>query len=577
MSPMSPGAFQKLLKGLLERDIESHVPNEAGELTPSDYVLLEEVFGLPLLAYLCAKDELSMREWLVDPHDPDRVTAQGRSVVAGWLLPLAKSLSTIPQSQRDWGWAIQAAPFGDGHECWGSALRMQSGGDLVVVDPSADHVKDALVRIAVDAFPVLIAPGSMSWDGPSVSLYRHPARATLLEALRNDPILVALYGQEETWGGRRGYMVNSFGEGRTIQDSGFAEELILASWDMACMGTESPGVTELASLVERNLDRVREAVGGGAPTVPVKLVFTGFKTRDGLAIPTPWGRLRPIHDWERSFVPQELQRSVSGQDDDGKQVLVSLGGEMVLEMLVPYRVEIGSFPGPGFFDDGKFTAAIRRLAPTRSIEFIRDAVSLALAMSVERPPGSWVVSRLAWTWRADPMGRGRGISGWYPTSAGPGFMPYELASHDCEAVQRWCELIELHWTAQLDVAVRRLISASDARMNAADQLVDAVVVWEALFGTRQGESALRISAAMAWLLADDDIEARTLLRSEISRIYSERSGIVHGRAHDEAATQTVANRALELARDALKRLMGDRPDLLARDNAERSVHLLLGG
>lgn len=560
-------------------DIQSPVTSEPSEHRTSDYRLLKEIFGLPLLAYLCATDQDSIRRWLEpEADDTGLLGPGGQSVVTGWLLPLAQRISTVPAPRRAWEMRILGHPAGGGGEWLGSAIRRQAGGELLAGAAGADAVENALVEMAVDAFPVLLAPGVMAWDGPGLSLFDHRSHDVLLDALRNDPVLDQLYGPEEPGMGRRGYMADSFGHGRTTQDLGFPEELILASWDMARMTMEEPGVADLVEIVGLNLNRLREAVAGGSPLVPVKLVFTGFRSRDGSAIPTPWGVLRPIHEWERRFTPRDLQHSISGTNDDGHEVLVSYGGEMVLDMQIPYRLEVSGFPGPDPSDDDGFMAAVRRLSPTPSIEWVKDAVALALVMAVDRPVGSWVVSRLAWIWRADPMGRGHGIGGWNDTQRGPGFMPYELSTDDSHSVERWCVLIAQHWTGQLDVAVRRLLSASDNRSNAADRLVDSVIVWEALFGTRQGESGLRISAAMAWLLAEDSVDARGTLRGEVSKIYNERSGIVHGRAHDEANTHAIASRAVELARDVVKRLFDSRPDLLGiRANSDRSVRLLLGG
>lgn len=547
---------------------------------PRDFALLRETYGIRLLAYLCASDEAAIEAWLEDgAHGPARLAPPLEAVAIGVLLPLARRASSEPKAWPGMGLEDLVMPVGDGSQCLGSALRVRSGGELYV-EPSdgSDPVGSTLVRMAVDAYPLLMALGSGYLNGAMFSLYRHPVRDELLKAIQVDPSLGRLYVQDQPGVGRRGYLVDSFGRGRTTQDVAFAEEVILSSWDMVRMAAENPQVGDLVQAVRMNLERVREAVHGGSPPVPVRLVFTGFKVPEGITIPTPWGVLRPIREWERSFTPEPLRRSLSGQDDDGQEVLVSYGGEMVLEMELPYQLEVSDSPDTSMLDEHEYMSAVARLSPSPSLDRVKDAFALALAMAIERPPGDWVVSRLAWTWAADPLGRGHNIRGWGDTQRGPGFMPCVLSLENCAAVERWCEIVDMQWTGNLDVAVRRLLSASDARLTASDRLVDAVIVWEALFGTRQGESALRISAAMAWLLGDADLQARKNLRAEVNRIYNERSSIVHGRAHDEAALRGSSNQALQLAREALKRLMDERPDLLAvKDNAERSAVLLLGG
>lgn len=111
----------------------------------------------------------------------------------------------------------------------------------------------------------------------------------------------------------------------------------------------------------------------------------------------------------------------------------------------------------------------------------------------------------------------------------------------------------------------------------ADRLVDAVIAWENLFGTSQGEPRLRISAALAWLLAEDS-GARETLQSQAKSLYNSRSMIVHGGKPDESELAEPANAALTIARDALRVLFRDRPDVLALpDGAARSQRLILGG
>ena len=156
-------------------------------------------------------------------------------------------------------------------------------------------------------------------------------------------------------------------------------------------------------------------------------------------------------------------------------------------------------------------------------------------------------------------------------------MPTELSSGECEAVEFWCELVEAHWSPRVDIAVRRVLSAAHARADPADRLVDSVIAWENLFGTSEGEPRLRISAAMAWLLARSGVERQDLQR-EVKQLYDDRSKIVHGASFNEVAIAEKASRALELARRSLRVLLQERPELLGLpDGAARSLSLILSG
>jgi len=159
----------------------------------------------------------------------------------------------------------------------------------------------------------------------------------------------------------------------------------------------------------------------------------------------------------------------------------------------------------------------------------------------------------------------------------PSFMPYEISTKECDSVELWSTLIDQRWTPAIDISVRRLLSAANARTDMADRLVDAVIVWENLFGTSQGETRLRISSAMAWLLAGDQ-STREQLQTKLRKIYDDRSKIVHGGKADEAVLAEQANAALMHARDTLRVLFSDRADVLALpDGAARSIRMILGG
>lgn len=107
--------------------------------------------------------------------------------------------------------------------------------------------------------------------------------------------------------------------------------------------------------------------------------------------------------------------------------------------------------------------------------------------------------------------------------------------------------------------------------------MDSVIVWENLFGTSQGESTFRISAALAWLLAPD-VESRLELQAQLKDIYTVRSRIVHGSKADEASLLENANNAVLYSRDALAKLLRDRRDILTLPNGSaRSQRLIMGG
>lgn len=538
--------------------------------------LLVETFGLRLLAFLCGTGEEEMEqriEGAVTLPDPSEV------VLINYLVPLAE---TVAQQRME----HPGIPAAFGLEALGrfdptvgttvgNALREAAGGTVLApvrgTRSDDDPVKASLFRLARDAYPQLLARIEEPWHMPHLLFFHHPARSELEAALAADEQLSQLYPDEDPGLGRRDVMFNSLGRGGSIQSVMFGETVISAAWDAVTMSTEAPMLDDLLEAIDSNIDVIRTAVEGGQPGVPALLVFTGVTTAESREVATPWGPLRPLREVERRAAPSMLEGAVSGTDQDGRSVTVSYAGELVLETTVPFGVTTRPWDDMerGFPDFPHVSGAE---ALRRRIE----GVQLAVFLTVERPPGSWATARLAWQWLADPLSQGRAL-GWADTRSSPGFMPYELSSEDCDAVASWAQWIDDGWTPRVDIAIRRTLSAAHARTDPADRLVDAVIAWENLFGTSEGEPRLRISAAMAWLLEAEEDERRSR-QDQIKRLYDDRSKIVHGAQFDDQVIGERANDALSLARQSLQVLFRARPDLLELpDGAARSIRLILGG
>lgn len=537
--------------------------------------LVLEAFGLPLLAYLCAADEGAMRARL---ERAGTLPEAAENVLMRELVPLAQYVATQlaarPEFPRSFSLDVLGTSTDDGSTSVGMALHRASGGEVpdeLVFSGEDDPVKSAVARMAVDSYPLLLSPTDRRLPMPRVSLFRHPRRMELQAAVQSDSVLGRLFTEDDPGLGRRGYLTTSLGHGGSFQDVMFGEMVIVSAWDMVTMASPSPSLPELIEMVYRNIDTLREALSGAQPTVRALAVFTGFTTHHARSISTPWGVLRPLQDWERELAPASLEGAVSGANSDGSQVTVSYAGEMVLETEVPYALVVGRMPeamdAPPKWPTIKAADTFRRRL---------EGVQLAALLATDRPAGSWVAARLAWTWTGDPFGQGPHI-GWSDVRSLPGFMPNELSSDECDEVGEWAQLVDSQWAPRIDIAVRRLLSAANARTDMADRLVDAVIVWENLFGTSQGEPRLRISAALAWLMAND-AAGREALQLQLKNIYDYRSRIVHGGKPDDSALAEQANIALTHALAALRTLFRDRPDVLALpDGATRSLRLIMGG
>lgn len=107
-------------------------------------------------------------------------------------------------------------------------------------------------------------------------------------------------------------------------------------------------------------------------------------------------------------------------------------------------------------------------------------------------------------------------------------------------------------------------------------LVDSVIAWENLFGTKEGELTFRVTTCLAKLLAEST-EARLGLKSKLGKIYTLRSKVVHGSGSLKDDEHPYCYEALDVAVRAVKMLVVDRVDILKEsDGAFRSAALLLG-
>jgi Apea-like HEPN len=460
----------------------------------------------------------------------------------------------------------------DGESSIGAALHRAAGGEipgdlLAGVD---DPVKSALDRMAIDAYPLLLAPVDRQWRIPRVSLFQHPLRAALQASIQADPALARLFPEEEEGLGRSGYMYTSLGRGGGFQDAIFGEMIIASAWDTAAMATRVPALSQLIEQIHRNVDTLRLAAAGKQVAVPARVICTGFTTHGGRSIATPWGPLRPLHEWERDLAPAALEGAVTSTHQDGKEVTVSYASEMLLETEVPYAIVVDRAPDP---EGGPTKWPV--ISGFDTLWRHLEAFQLSVLLAADRPTGSWVTARLAWRWVGDPFGHGANF-GWQDAHSTPAFMPYELSDAECDAVAEWASRVDAQWTPRIDISARRLLSAANSRTDMADRLVDAVIVWENLFGTSQGEVRFRISSALAWLLEAEPV-ARETLQRKLKILYDYRSQIVHGGNPDEAALGEHANNALSYSREALRTLLRDRPDILAlSDGAARSLRLIMG-
>lgn len=130
-------------------------------------------------------------------------------------------------------------------------------------------------------------------------------------------------------------------------------------------------------------------------------------------------------------------------------------------------------------------------------------------------------------------------------------------------------------THRLDIALSRMVRVASEDRHPADSLIDAVIAWENMLGSRS-ETTFKVCAALSWLLEPTDLENRRILNRRAKKIYNLRSGIVHGSVDgDTPEAVKLSKEALTLAVRTFRRIHTD-PKLKDVASSARAEMILIG-
>lgn len=531
--------------------------------------LLADIFGTQLLAYLCAADEEDVSRRLSGEASLDGPREEVLTQLVGLAIQLAAAASDnqVPV-------AMQLDVLGRFDEpaetSVGNALRLYAGGDIDAGIP-ADPVLGPLTSLLRDAYPLMLVPTKGTFFPHlhlTTAIWSSPHRSAFEEGVLNDPDLSSLFIAESESGGWTSMVFRSTGSASSLQLWSLPDILLTGAWWMGQLtGTDDRDA--LSAELQRLVALLRTAARGEACQVKALVALTGI-VLDGVdQVELPFGILRPTRANERALAPPSLEGMVSHTTAEGDSITASYAGDVVLETEIGYRITV---------QDANIDVASEWPHGMRDFERLEanlDSLRLASLLVGEAD----AMLTIAPTWRMifDPLSWGP-LQSWSDPRNGPSIAPRHLPQTGAGELRTWTTAIHDHRRPHLDVAVRRTISASASRTDPVDALVDLVIAWENLFGSRQGEPTLRISAALGWLLGSTPDE-REMHRAQASKVYALRSDIVHGNravSGEEAVEGLARARAMTLA--ALRELFSSRSELLTmKSGDERSRTLILGG
>ena len=453
---------------------------------------------------------------------------------------LAATLDLLKQEDPRLPVALVRKRSGDGLPlAWG--MRQANGGE--VPEPvGSDELELVLTRIARDVYPVLVGPSDeMIVAGPGLTLPAADATIALDQVIESHPQHQrAADLLEDTGLPRSELVVASVFSVERLSEIATPSTLIAAAV-RRLRSVESPDASRLMSLVIEILGQLQALAEGRQTQVPACIGFTALPLDPNCHVALPQGTLRTSTKSERRFVPFMLQ------------------AEAVLNTAVPCQA----------FEPGEDPIAPQEDGQTMLNRLAREVIlAVALSSGAEVPNScpsvAWVVAPAI----------GGGSTSYRPLhpERAPGRVE-AMTTGEIEALERWAIHVAGADLQHVEIAIDRTLRAI-WEMEWTDSLIDAVIAWENLVGTRS-ETTYRVTAALA-VLCQDDPDTRIATRRSLTVAYDARSRVVHG---DPAPTDLHEHRglAIQIALEALRRLMTERPDLLILASSDkRADRLLLG-
>jgi hypothetical protein len=224
---------------------------------------------------------------------------------------------------------------------------------------------------------------------------------------------------------------------------------------------------------------------------------------------------------DRKLAPESLKGQLSGTDSTGTTTFINYDGDILLEYEFPYKVRLMPL------ETGQDEAPIEWPDDMHAPDEIEQTVirmRFSLMLAVERDQRAQLVP----TWRRfdEPINAGFSYS-WSDPRQGTGIMPIQLTETEVEEWRRWYALLNGTSVAKIELALTRILRAIAERREPSDVLIDSVIAWENLFGTKEGELTFRVTTCLAKLLEQDG-DARLALKARLGKIYALRSKVVHG-------------------------------------------------
>ncbi|MFE0651762.1 hypothetical protein ACFVZH_24550 [Streptomyces sp. NPDC059534] len=445
-----------------------------------------------------------------------------------------------------------------------NTFRKFCGGGIDVKE-SSDPIEATLFKIASDAYPATLFtahplgdPGGMSASITGSLAFRGSQFAKALTRLiLEDPDLKRLFPDAPAMEGYDGIGIDissmiywSTGSGSTIQVANLAGSLVRAALQKAPANCTP---VKFYDLIRQSLRDARKLAKTGKANTKALVGLSNVVVPEGSEVGLHGGIIRP-------FAPGDSQSFID-----------PAGIKSVLE--VPCQIEIlGIFPATD--SDSHWGQLQGKLALANTVlRRLIDLERLAILFACDGPPQAPIGVA---TTVLNPIQSGNAVNFSIHHSISNQHPLIEIDAETSAKAAEWSAKVS-EIPENLDMGMRRILSAASERFDPMDSFVDAVICWENLFGTNQGEVGFRIAGSISHVLEPHDSSTRKKLFDEVKKMYSVRSNLVHGTKEPGfLESSKYKDRSIEIAASAFKALC-DRADLLALKSTDRGNLLLIGG
>jgi hypothetical protein len=547
-------------------------PTADDEVSSTGHALawLMEVAGIELLEYILNCDEATVNSILTGAATPTPKQTANIEFLDSNLRELPEDIDEPSRIRAFLSWLSSSQSNG---LLTAQALRLHAGGRPVATPPT-DDLEKSIATIADATYSAFLLPDELpemyifqrrSNIYATSAIYRHSELLEFRQSVLDDPILGGLFSVDGEHTGRMTTTIyRNTGSAHSIQLAMLPEIILTRAWHSMPKKMRSPSVFVEAALSE--LRNIRSILKSKRGTTTGRIAFTGILLPPGTELELKNGSVRTATEGDRRLAPPSLKEQVSGTDASGMSTTVNYDGDVVLEIKIPFAIrfveEYSDVPPP-WPDD---------MHLPDEVEATINRLRFGLILAAKRESRVQLVP----TWRHfdDPLDTSASVS-WSDPRHGAAFMPTQLTADEVASWLTWCTRLSEPYVAKIDLALSRILRAIGERRDPSDVLIDSVIAWENLFGTKEGEPTFRISTCIATLLGET-FEKRIEIKARLSKIYGLRSKVVHGSGHLKPSEYKFCYEALDVAIDAIRALFESRRDILELpDGATRSSTLLL--